>query len=74
MAPALYVPDKKWKVILRFKTSNTMQLDPEDRKYDQNQHARDWMEKSCMKMLLWHILVFYVLIMLVGWAGISERT
>ncbi len=27
-----------------------------------------------MKMFLWHILVFYVLIMLVGWAGISERT
>jgi hypothetical protein len=29
VAPAPYVPDKKWKVILRFDTSNTVQLDPE---------------------------------------------
>jgi hypothetical protein len=35
VAPASYVPDKEWKVILRFKTSNTMQLDPEYRKYYQ---------------------------------------
>jgi hypothetical protein len=35
VAPAPYVPDKKWKVILRFNTSNTMQLDPEYRKYYQ---------------------------------------
>ncbi len=33
VAPALYVPDKKWKVIRRFDTSNTAQLDPEYRKY-----------------------------------------
>jgi hypothetical protein len=31
---------------------NTARLDPEDRKYDPYQHARDWMEKSSMKMLL----------------------
>ncbi len=35
VAPALYVPDKKWKVILHFDTSNTQQLDPEYRKYYQ---------------------------------------
>ena len=35
VAPAPYVPDKKWKVILRFNTSNTVQLDPEYRKYYQ---------------------------------------
>jgi hypothetical protein len=35
VAPAPYVPDKKWKVILRFDTSNTAQLDPEYRKYYQ---------------------------------------
>jgi hypothetical protein len=35
VAPAPYVPDKKWKVILRFDTSNTVQLDPEYRKYYQ---------------------------------------
>jgi hypothetical protein len=44
-------PEKKWKVILLYDTSNTVQLDPEDRKYDQYQHARDWMEKRGMKML-----------------------
>ena len=48
-------PDKKWKVIRRYDTSNTARLDPEDRKYDQYQHARDWMEKSGMKMLPEHI-------------------
>jgi hypothetical protein len=35
VAPAPYVPDKKWKDILRFDTSNTEQLDPEYRKYYQ---------------------------------------
>ena len=35
VAPAPYVPDKKWKVILHFYTSNTAQLDPEYRKYYQ---------------------------------------
>jgi hypothetical protein len=35
VAPALYVHNKKWKVILRFDTSNTAQLDPEYRKYYQ---------------------------------------
>ncbi len=35
MAPALYVPDKKWKVIMRFDTLNTAQLDPEYREYYQ---------------------------------------
>ncbi len=34
-APAPYVPDKKWKLILHFDTSNTAQLDPEYRKYYQ---------------------------------------
>ncbi len=34
VAPAPYVPDKKLKVILRSNTSNTAQLDPEDKKYD----------------------------------------
>ncbi len=28
VAPAPHVPDKKWKVIRRFNTSNTEQLDP----------------------------------------------
>ncbi len=28
VAPAPYVPDKKWKVIRHFSTSNTAQLDP----------------------------------------------
>ncbi len=51
MSPALYVTYKKWKVILHYDTSNTTQLDPEDRNYYQYQQARDWMEKSCMKML-----------------------
>ncbi len=51
MAPISYVPDKKWKVILRYDTSITAQLNPEYRKYNQYQHVRDWMEKSCMKML-----------------------
>ena len=55
-------PDKKWKVIRRYDTSYTARLDPEDRKYDQYQHARDWMEKSGMKTLPWHILVFHVLL------------
>jgi hypothetical protein len=76
VAPAPYVPDKKLKVILRSNTSNTAQLDPEDKKYDKFRHARGWMEKSCMKTLQWHILVFHVLlstIMLVVWAGISRR-
>jgi hypothetical protein len=44
-------PEKKWKVIRWYDTSSTARLDPEDRKYDQYQHARDWMEKSSMKML-----------------------
>ncbi len=44
-------PEKKWKTIQQYDTSNTARLDPEDRKYDQYQHARDWMEKSGMKML-----------------------
>ncbi len=35
VAPALYVSDKKWKAIWRYCTSNTAQVDPEDRKYDQ---------------------------------------
>ncbi len=35
VAPGQYVPDKKWKVILRFNTSHTVQLDPEHRKYYQ---------------------------------------
>jgi hypothetical protein len=35
VAPAPYVPDKKWKVIRHFDTSNTAQLDPEYRKYYQ---------------------------------------
>ena len=35
VAPAPYVPDKKGKVIRRFDTSNTAQLDPEHRKYYQ---------------------------------------
>jgi hypothetical protein len=35
VAPAQYMPDKKWKVILCFDTSNTVQLDPEYRKYYQ---------------------------------------
>ncbi len=35
VAPAPYVPEKKWKVILRFDTSNTVQLDPEYRTYYQ---------------------------------------
>jgi hypothetical protein len=47
--------------IRRFDTSNTAQLDPEYRKYHQYHHARDWMETSSMKMLLWHILVFHIL-------------
>ncbi len=51
VSPALYVTYKKWKVILHYETSKTTQLDPEDRKYDQYQQARNWMEKSCMKML-----------------------
>ena len=33
VAPAPYVPDKKGKVIRRFDTSNTAQLDPEHRMY-----------------------------------------
>jgi hypothetical protein len=61
VAPAPYVPDKKWKVIRRFDTSNTAQLDPEYRKFNQYHHARYWMEKRGMKMLQWHILVFHVL-------------
>ena len=36
VAPAPYVPDKIWKVILRFNTSNTVQLDPEYKKYYQH--------------------------------------
>ncbi len=44
-------PEKKWKLILWYDTSNTARLDPEDRKYEQYQHAREWMEKNCMKML-----------------------
>jgi hypothetical protein len=35
VAPALYVPVKKGKVILSYDTLNTVQLDPGDRKYDQ---------------------------------------
>jgi hypothetical protein len=44
-------PEKKWKLIRWYDTSNTAMLDPNDRKYDQYQHAREWMEKSGMKML-----------------------
>jgi hypothetical protein len=44
-------PEKKWKFILWYDTSNTALLDHEDRKYNPYQHARDWMEKSSMKML-----------------------
>jgi hypothetical protein len=44
-------PKKKWKIIQWYDTSNTALLDPEDRKYYQYQHAREWMQKSCMKML-----------------------
>jgi hypothetical protein len=44
-------PEKKWMVILWYDTSNTVQLDPEDRKYDQYQHACNWMEKICIKLL-----------------------
>jgi hypothetical protein len=56
VAPTPYVPHKKWKDIRRFDTSNTVQLYPEYRTYHQYHHERDWMEKSGMKMLLWHIL------------------
>jgi hypothetical protein len=35
VAPAVYVPDKKGKVIRRFNTSNTARLDPEYREYHQ---------------------------------------
>ncbi len=35
VAPAPHVPNKKWKVTLRFNTSNTVQLDPEYKKYYQ---------------------------------------
>ena len=35
VAPAPYVPDKKGKVIRRFDTSTTAQLDPEHRMYYQ---------------------------------------
>jgi hypothetical protein len=45
---------------LKSDTSNTTRLDPEDRMYDQYQHVRDWREKSSMKMLQQHILVFHV--------------
>ncbi len=44
-------PEKKSKVIWWYDTSNTVQLDPEDRKYDWYQRARNRMEKSSMKML-----------------------
>ncbi len=44
-------PEKKWKLIRWYDPSNTALLNPEDRKYDQYQHAREWMEKSGMKML-----------------------
>ncbi len=57
LAPAPYMPDKKWKIILCFDTSNTAQLDPEYGRYYQYQRARDWMEKSCMKMLTWQICI-----------------
>ncbi len=49
MAPAPYVPDKKWKVVWSYNTSITAQLDPEDRKYYQYQHVLDWMEKRALK-------------------------
>ena len=35
VAPAPFVPDKKGKVIRRFDTSNTAQLDPEHQRYNQ---------------------------------------
>ncbi len=41
VAPAPYVPNKKWKLIRRFNTSNTAQLDPEYREYIQYHHARN---------------------------------
>ncbi len=41
VAPAQYVPNKTWKVIRCFNTSNTAQLDPEYREYPQYHHARD---------------------------------
>jgi hypothetical protein len=44
-------PEKKWKLIRWYDTSNTERLDPEDRKYDQYQHAHEWIEKIGMKML-----------------------
>ncbi len=44
-------PEKKWKLIRWNDTSNTARLDPEDKMYYQYQHEREWMEKSCMKML-----------------------
>ena len=43
-------PEKKWKLILSYDTSNTARLDPEDRKYNQYQHEHDWIEKGSMKM------------------------
>ncbi len=39
-------PEKKWRFIRWYDTSNSARLDPEDRKYDQHR-----MEKSSMKML-----------------------
>jgi hypothetical protein len=45
-------PEKKWKIIRWYDISNTVRLDPEDRKYYQYQHACEWMEKGSMKMLL----------------------
>ncbi len=44
-------PEKKWKVIRWYDTSKTTLLDPDDRKYDQYQYSRCWMEKSGMSML-----------------------
>jgi hypothetical protein len=44
-------PEKTWKVIQWYDTSNTARLDSKDRNYNQYQHERDWMEKGCMKML-----------------------
>jgi hypothetical protein len=45
-------PEKKWKIMKWYDTSNTALLDPEDRKYYQYRHAREWMENCCVKMLL----------------------
>jgi hypothetical protein len=51
VVPAKYVPNKKWNVVLSYNTLKIAQLLPEDKKYHQYHHGRNWMEKSSMKML-----------------------